>query len=251
LKAEGLSLARVSLAFGKRHEGCLRRCYLHPSEERFAAGLTVDKRRVDYVAGRVAAKRALRKLAARQRGAPNGVEAALGPPTAIAVLPDEGLRAGAPVLFDGGGRRLPTPVSISHGAGFAYAAAAASGRLGLDVERIEPRLEGFVEGAFAPGEIDRWTSALGRAEADDRAVTVAWSAKEALLKLAGVGLRAPLESHAVRSIRWLGAPPLPEAERLDAAALAWAEITTAELGVSALGVATRRDAALVVVWDEG
>jgi phosphopantetheinyl transferase (holo-ACP synthase) len=239
LNAKGLYLARVGLAFGERHEGCLRRCYLHPSEERHAKGLTVDKRRVDYVAGRVAVKRAARRLAA------------LGPPTSIAVLPDEGSRAGAPVLFDSAGRRLPTPVSISHGAGFAYAAAAALGRLGLDIERIEPRLAGFVEGAFAPGEIDRWASALGRAEADDRAVTVAWCAKEALLKLAGVGLRAPLESHAVRSIRWLSGPPPAEAGRLDASALAWAEVMTAELGVSSLGVATKRDAALIVAWDDG
>lgn len=238
MSARRVVLARVRLAFVKRHEACLRRGYLHPEEERHAQGLRFDKRRVEYVAGRVAVKRAVRRLGERQ-----------GAPSAIAVLPDEGPRAGAPVLFDRAGRRRPEPVSISHGAGFAYAAAAASGRLGLDVERIERRLSGFVEGAFAAGEVERWTRALGRTEMDDRAITVAWCAKETLLKVAGVGLRAPLESHAVQEIRWLGAPPPLEAGRLDAAALAWAEVTTAELGALRMGVATRGDAALVVGWD--
>jgi 4'-phosphopantetheinyl transferase len=234
-----LALARVRIARVSRHEDCFRRHYLHPAEERHAARLAVDKRRIDYVAGRTAVKRAARRL-----GLP-------GPPPSFAILPDEGHRAGAPVLFDRALRRRPEPVSISHGAGFAYAAAAPRGRLGLDVERIEPRLEGFAEGAFAPGEVHRWAAALGRGQGDDRIITIAWCVKEALLKLAGVGLRAPLESHAVQSIRWLGATPPPDAPRLDVAALAWAEVDTWELGTTLLGVATRHAAALVVVWDAG
>lgn len=231
-----LCLARVRLARAARDEARLRRLYLHPDEERLAAQLRVDKRRTDFVAGRVAIKRAARRL-----GLP-------GRPSEIAVLPDQGYRAGAPVLFDRERLRRREPVSISHAAGFAYAAAATRGRLGLDVERIEPREASFAEGAFAPGEVARWAAALGRSRGEAPIVTIAWCAKEALLKLAGVGLRAPLESHAVQSIRWESTPPPPEAWRLDAGALAWAEIETLELGVASLGVATQRDVALVVVW---
>lgn len=234
-----IALGRARIARVARHEGWFRGRYLHPDEERRAARLAVDKRRVDFVAGRAAVKRAAARLFHD------------GPPSAIAALPDEGPRAGAPVLFDARGARLPYPVSISHAAGVACAAVAERGRLGLDVERIEPRLEGFVEGAFGPGEVAAWTSALGAREADARAVTVAWCAKEALLKLAGVGLRAPLDAYAVRAIRWRGPRPLQEAPRLDVDALAWAEVETAELGVTPMGVGTRGDVALVLVWDEG
>jgi len=191
------------------------------------------------VAGRAAVKRAVRRLAP------------LGAPREIAVLPDTGRAAGAPVLFDRRGERRPEAVSIAHAAGLACAAAAPRGRIGLDVERIEPRLEGFEAGAFGPGELGRWTAALGCERADDRAVTVAWCAKEALLKLAGVGLRAPLESHAVRAIRWRGEPPERTVDRLDVASLAWAEVETAELGETCMGVATRGDVAVVLAWDEG
>jgi 4'-phosphopantetheinyl transferase len=231
-----LALGCVRLARVARHEGWFRRHYLHAEEERRAAGLFVDKRRVEFVAGRAAVKRAARRLGA------------IGAPGEFLVLPDEGARAGAPVLFDRAGRRMSLAVSISHGAGLGCAAAAEGGRVGLDVERIEGRLDGFRDGAFGPGEVESWREALGAREADDRVVTVAWCAKEALLKVAGVGLRAPLESHAVRGIRWVEGKPVREAMRLDVEALAWAEVETEELGVAMLGVATRGDVAMVVGW---
>jgi phosphopantetheinyl transferase (holo-ACP synthase) len=234
-----LALGRVRLARVARHESWFRQHYLHAEEERRAAGLFVGKRRVEFVAGRAAVKRAARRL---------GV---IGAPGEFLVLPDEGARAGAPVLFDGAGQRMSLEVSISHGAGLGCAAAVGWGKIGLDVERIEGRLEGFREGAFGPGEVESWREALGGRVADDRVVTVAWCAKEALLKVAGLGLRAPLESHAARGIRWLGAPPAREAMRLDVEGLAWAEVETEELGVAMLGVATRGDVAMVVGWTAG
>jgi 4'-phosphopantetheinyl transferase len=173
-----IKLARVSLSRVARHEAALVARWLHPAERDAAAALAVPKRRLDYVAGRVAAKRALAQLGADV-------------PAAIEVRPEVGLRAGAPRALGPAGL-LAAGLSITHGAGWGCAAAVARGQVGVDLERVEARHPAFLDEAFAEGELERWAAALGADADDPRTVTVAWCAKEALLKRAGVGLRAAL-----------------------------------------------------------
>lgn len=169
-------VGRVSLARVRRHADWLAARYLHPRERALAATLTVDKRRVDFIAGRVAAQRALARL---------------GVATACVLPAADGAAAGAPRVIEGGASSA-VALSIAHGAGWALAVAGRGLRLGVDVEAVEPRHPSFVAEAFAPGELAAWSRALGQPADDARVVTAAWCVKEALLKLAQCGLRAPL-----------------------------------------------------------
>jgi 4'-phosphopantetheinyl transferase len=137
------------------------------------------KRRREFVAGRLAAHRALERL---EPGARAEV-------TARAEGPD----AGRPVLVPARGLAL----SISHSTGLAVAALARGGALGVDLEERVEAGEAFLEEAFAPGERAGYASVCG-AEVD--ATTAAWAMKEAVLKVWGVGLRAPLQKVAVRPV---------------------------------------------------
>lgn len=81
-------------------------------------------------------------------------------------------------------------VSISHSGEWAVAVAAAGPTLGVDLESslLSPE-PSFYEEAFAPGELSAWRLP---AELASLRTPLAWAAKEAALKVWGVGLRAPL-----------------------------------------------------------
>jgi 4'-phosphopantetheinyl transferase len=151
---------------------------LSSGEREALARCRTDKRRAELVAGRVAAHRALALLAPGQRA---DVSARTGGP-------DSGrpFFASAPELA----------LSISHSAGLAVAAVSLGGPLGVDLEqRVVEVSEAFLEEAFAPGEPEGYLAACaGRGEP----LTAAWAMKEAVLKVWGVGLRAPLQQVAVR-----------------------------------------------------
>ncbi|MFL5355568.1 4'-phosphopantetheinyl transferase family protein [Archangium sp.] len=138
-----------------------------------------DKRRREFVAGRLAAHRALALL-------------------------EPGLRAEVTARQDGpdAGRPLFCPerglaLSISHSAGLAVAGVARGGALGVDLEQRVEASAAFLEEAFAPGEHEGY---LAVCEGRMDAVTAAWTLKEAVLKVWGVGLRAPLQKVAVRPV---------------------------------------------------
>lgn len=145
--------------------------WLAPDERARLAAMRVAKRRDDFVLGRWTAKRA---LAARLPGvAPAAIEiraAADGAP--------EAFLDGAPV---------PVAISISHSAGRALAAVAASGPLGADLERIEPRSPLLVDDYFTAGETA--LVAAGPPGGRDRLITAIWCAKESALKARRTGLR--------------------------------------------------------------
>ena len=95
--------------------------------------------------------------------------------------------SGAPEAFLRG-TRLPVTLSITHAHGRAAAAvAAAETRLGLDLERVEPRPSGFLRDWFTPAE-RRIVESAPAAEAD-LLTTLLWSAKESVLKALREGLR--------------------------------------------------------------
>jgi phosphopantetheinyl transferase len=220
MRAEALAplqLGRVALARVRRDAGWFAARYLHPRERALADALTVEKRRVDFIAGRVAAHRALGRL---------------GLSPSLYILPErDGAAAGAPRVHEvAAPSPLPPALSIAHGGGWAVAVAAANARVGVDIEAIEPRHPSFAAEAFAKGELDGWARALGGA-GDAAVVTVAWCVKEALLKLAGCGLRAPLPAMVPA---WLD--------------LARGVIVTEELGECRLALAVDAARALAVVW---
>ena len=121
------------------------------------------KRQGDRIAGRIAAKRAIGQLTGAA-------------PEQIDILT---LASGAPsVLIQGKEGPL---VSISHSGGHAVAWASHRQRVGVDLEQVEARHPSFVE---------EWFSEQERVllEGDPYRVTVAWSAKEAVLKALGQGM---------------------------------------------------------------
>jgi 4'-phosphopantetheinyl transferase len=145
--------------------------WLPDAELRRAAAFEVAKRRADWLLGRLAAKRVVRRvLADGGRSVP------------MQEIEIASRASGAPYARSAGGEELPVSLSISHAAGHALAAAADAGALGVDVEPLEPRSREFVADFLAPEE-----AAAARGPFD---ATVVWSAKEAVLKALGVGLSA-------------------------------------------------------------
>lgn len=152
---------------------------LLPAEQEALERCRTEKRRAELMAGRVAARRALARL---RPGWSAQVVARQGGPD-----------SGRPCFLEAPGLAL----SISHAAGLAVAAVAAGGPLGVDLERRVEASAGFVEEAFAHGELERWQAVCaGWVDAP----TAAWAMKEAVLKVWGVGLRAPLQRVAVRPV---------------------------------------------------
>jgi 4'-phosphopantetheinyl transferase len=150
---------------------------LWPAEREALARCRLDKRRQELLAGRVAAHRALALLAP-------GVRAEV---MARAAGQDEGrpFFVSAPELA----------LSISHSNGLAVAAVSRGEPLGVDLEQRVEAGGAFLEEAFAPGEHEGYAApCTGRVEP----ITAAWAMKEAVLKVWGVGLRAPLQRVAVR-----------------------------------------------------
>jgi 4'-phosphopantetheinyl transferase len=106
---------------------------------------------------------------------------------------EDGPDAGRPLFSPERGLAL----SISHSGGLAVAAVARGGALGVDLEQRVEAGGAFLEEAFAPGELEGY---LPVCAGHMDPVTAAWALKEAVLKVWGVGLRAPLQKVALRPV---------------------------------------------------
>lgn len=137
--------------------------------------LEIPKRRVEWLGGRVAAKWAvIGWTGASARRTAREIEIQVEP---------SGERAGRP--FCAGGPEL----SIAHSFDRA-AAIAASHPVGMDLERLRPVSSTLEEYCGTANE-----------RASGVPLLVRWAAKEALLKLAGTGLRAPMSEIQIRGWR--------------------------------------------------
>ena len=163
---------------------------LSPREEAILAELALLPRRRKWLLGRWAAKRLLGELAAEDKGLVTGL---LGRPDSnedwrcqFSILNDE---SGVPYVDRQAQGRLPLSLSISHRGDWGLAAVALSSGvcIGADLETVEPRDPALVRQFFTEGEADRVAKTRGR-EAE-RTVARMWSAKEAVLKAMGLGLR--------------------------------------------------------------
>jgi 4'-phosphopantetheinyl transferase len=153
--------------------------WLTPLERSRHAALKTDKRRREWLLGRWTAKRLLQAAATMAELEPAPLDA-----FEIEAGPD-----GAPQarwLRSAGSRSFS--LSLSH-SGDSALCALASDRdqvLGADLERIELRAEAFLADYFTPAEIAQVVCASPRVHAT--LVTALWSAKEAALKAARLGL---------------------------------------------------------------
>ena len=138
----------------------------------------VEKRRRDWLAGRISAKDAVRTLLNREYGI------ALCPAD-ISIL---SAASGAPVVrLASDVLQAPPCVSISHCDGVAVAIASTNKDVLPGLQRIEPREPGFDEIAFTSSE----RVLLHALSADERTAnqSLLWSIKEAAAKATGEGLQ--------------------------------------------------------------
>ncbi|MFB9685222.1 beta-ketoacyl synthase N-terminal-like domain-containing protein [Amycolatopsis plumensis] len=144
--------------------------------EREAYDRRPPRGRRQWLLGRIAAKDAVRQFL-WARGEPEMF------PAELRIGNDEG---GRPFATGAYGRELPpVTVSVAHRAE-AGVAIARHGPCGIDVEEVAPRSESTVEAALGPGELALFAGLSG-----DPEVWFArfWTAKEAVAKLRGTGLR--------------------------------------------------------------
>lgn len=153
---------------------------LTPSERRQLESYPVAARRHSYLAGRWAAKEAVR--ARFPTLAQNEIEV---------FNSSRSESRGKPLVRVLNGSFLGS-LSISHRLPLAAAAFSPSPPIGLDLEAVELRTLGFRLTAFTRGE-NAW---IGAAPEGDQPLleTLLWSAKEAMSKVLGTGLSVPLES---------------------------------------------------------
>ncbi len=146
---------------------------LSRAELRIVRGFAADKRRIDWLAGRIATKRLMSWCLAQE-----GVYLKM---PSIEVF---NRQDGSPYV------RLPTgeefaryPFSLSHSkAGGVTAVAQPGFRIGVDLETIEPREKSFLQTMAHDTE---WDLTM---ETDPAEQTRLWTLKEAVSKLLGLGL---------------------------------------------------------------
>ncbi|KDN17487.1 type I polyketide synthase [Amycolatopsis rifamycinica] len=140
--------------------------------------------RRQWLLGRIAAKDAVRQFL-WARGEPEMF------PAELRIGNDE---AGRPVATGAYGRALPpVTISVAH-RGEAGVAIARYGPCGIDVEEVVARSRSTVEAALGPGELALFASLSGDPE---RWFARFWTAKEAVAKLRGTGLRGEPRDFAV------------------------------------------------------
>jgi 4'-phosphopantetheinyl transferase len=189
--------------------------WLSPRERDVLAGIRYTKRHTEFLTRRWTAKRAVAAV----------LELELAP-DALAAVEIGHHPGGAPfVVVDG--ERKAIDVSLSDRAGWAVCLVAepgdTAGPVGIDLELVEPRSEGFVDDFFIAAERD-YVRGLPAGKARDEAANLIWSAKEAALKVLKVGLRADTRDVAVavgRERRGDGWGPLAITHRGGAVFAGW------------------------------
>ncbi len=153
--------------------------YLAPQEQARFKELKTDKRKIDWLAGRIVAKRLIRESHFAHDGA-------IVPYSAINIVPDE---LGAPQVSIAGEKAGSQRISISHSAGCAAAMLSVEPgvRPGIDVESVEARDPSFIRDYFTDAER---AAAKGRDPA--HLFTAVWAVKEAVVKALGIGARVDL-----------------------------------------------------------
>jgi 4'-phosphopantetheinyl transferase len=159
--------------------------WLSPRELARLDVLRFPKRRNEFLLRRWTGKRVAAAALGMAPSTPSGWAAVelLNHPTGAPYVEVDGVTAGVDVsLTDRAG----------HAVGLVGPVGTGPGTLGVDLELVEPRSEGFVTDFLTPAEI-AWVRGRRDEEGEDgwqHAANLLWSAKEAALKVLRVGLRA-------------------------------------------------------------
>jgi 4'-phosphopantetheinyl transferase len=158
------------------------RSWLSESETDYIDGKHFTKRRTEFLVARWAAKQALGRI--------------LSTPLTLAGLRRIEVRhapSGAPVAcLDG--EPVDLRISLTDRAGWAVClVGVGSGRLGCDLELVEPRSDAFVRDYLTAAE-RRYVDAAADVTARNLAANLVWSAKESGLKVLTTGLRRDTRS---------------------------------------------------------
>ena len=149
--------------------GELAATWLSREEQHLFARFSREKRKREWLAGRLAAKLALLDW----EGSPAGRQAVFW--HRWAVLPEP---SGRPKAKPAGKEKIVPGLSISHSAGLAVALVAANS-CGIDIQQVSPTASRAQERFSTPGEQE---VLLALEEDETRRCTLLWSAKEALRK---------------------------------------------------------------------
>lgn len=161
--------------------------WLGPREIAALRGMRFPRRRADWRLGRWTAKRALAACLELPRSLPALAE--------IEIIADV---SGAPEAHRAN-TLLPVTISLSHRAGTAICSVASgNGKMGCDMELIEPHSAAFVTDYFTTEE-QTWIAHTYAAE-QPRIITLLWSAKESAAKALRQGLRLDTRSLRVTDI---------------------------------------------------
>ncbi len=138
-----------------------------------------SKRFAEFVAGRIAARTAVRQLLSDSAQLP------------FSILREGNGPTGCPKVVLSDPQATPPHVSISHADGVAIAAAAFD-RVGIDLVTIQSQSPSFIDETFDWRELEGWATWLQSEPASALTVTTAFAAKEAALKWLGAGFGIPL-----------------------------------------------------------
>ena len=202
--------------------------WLSAREQARVDGVRFTKRRTEYLLRRWVGKRA---VAARAGLATDR--------TSLAGIEVLNRMTGAPYVAIEG-TEVPWEISLSDRAGCAVALVAEAGPdagvpLGVDLEVVEPRSEGFLSDFLTPVE-QAWVTGPGAEDerlGRDAAANLVWSAKESALKVLRLGLRA--------DTRWVEVA-VDQHPRADG----WARTTTTWRGGRVMPGWWRRDGAYLL-----
>jgi 4'-phosphopantetheinyl transferase len=168
--------------------------FLSPAELRKLSLLRFPKRRSEWLLGRWTAKSLVQSLPAYRYYSLDKIEIRNTP-------------QGVPRIYLPEGSISRDCLSISHRDDLAFCALALGPdlKIGADLEKIEPRAGNFAEDYFTQAE----QRLVGSHPVEIRAIltTLIWSAKEAMLKALGVGLRWDTRQVEISAVNGLDAPP--------------------------------------------
>lgn len=177
-----MPVAEITNAMEKSPETVVKDL-LHEDEAKELERKATPKRAAEWLAGRAALKRIIRRVASVA-----GEE--LPEQRQIRIFQDENGKPFAEIVgFPG--RKL-SDLSLSHSNGLAMAAAAVPGAfagIGVDVEKVEVRSDSWAQDYFTEEEI----RAAGEEDTRWLELTKRWCLKEAALKALGTGLRFDLK----------------------------------------------------------
>jgi phosphopantetheinyl transferase (holo-ACP synthase) len=163
--------------------------------QQFTAASKVEKRKRDWLSGRIAAKDAVRKLLKDECG----LELC---PADIEIMQDDNGRPMPYGLWVETAGFVPQ-LSITHGDGIAYALACRPSPefiAGIDTEPARNRGDAFEDMAFTESEIKMLATV--KPEDRDAANTAFWCAKEAIAKAIGMGLAGKPKEFEVVNADW-------------------------------------------------